>query len=127
MKVAPAFNGKIYVTSVKDENWTRTEYQTSKSTDRKILNAAKKVCPDNFTIARQPMTQEDGEYLRSVIEKEIGEKLDIPEDAIYSALFSENYNEQKKKNNYSVHLFGDEKYGSKGRQVGDRTAIDIYI
>lgn len=127
MKIHPTFKGRIYVTAVKDDILARTEYQTSKSADRKILNAAKKVCPDHFTIERQLMSQENGEYLRSVIEKEIGEKLDIPEDAIYSSIYSQNYNEQKKKNIYSVHLFGDEKYGSRGRQVGDRTSVDIYI
>jgi len=127
MKVQPTFNGKIHVTAVKDEQWTWYDYKTSKKDDKKILDAVKDIYPKYYTLDRQAISQDDGEKIRAVIENAIGEKLDIPEDPVYSATYSKFYSVPKKKDTHSLLLFASEKFGSRGKIVGDRTAVDIYI
>ena len=127
MRIQPTFNGKVHVTAVKDEQWTWYDYKTSKKDDEKILNAVKDIYPKYYTLDRQAISQEDGEQIRGIIENAIGEKLDIPEDAVYSATYSKFHSVPKNKDCYSLLLFASEKFGSRGKIVGDRTAVDILI
>lgn len=127
MKVQPVFKGKIHVTAVKDEQWTWYDYKTSEEDDKKILNAVKDIYPKYYTLDRQAISQKDGEQIREIIENAIGEKLDIPNDPVYSATYSKFYSVPKNKDGYSLLLFASEKFGSRGKIVGDRTAVDILI
>ena len=127
MKVQPVFNGKIHVTAVKNEKWSWYDYETSAKDDEKILEVAKDICPYKYTLDRQHLSKEAGDRLRSVVENAIGEKLDIPEDPIYSTTYSPSYNFAKDKNSYSILLFCQQNLGKDGEVRHDRTAVDIYI
>ena len=127
MNVQPVFNGKIHVTAVKNEKWSWYDYETSKADDEKILEVAKDICPYKYTLDRQHISNEAGDRLRSVVENAIGEKLDIPEDTVYSTTFSPSYNFAKDENSYSILLFCQQRLGEDGKVRSDRTAVDIYI
>ena len=127
MKVEPTFCGKIHVTTVKNNKWFWYDYQTSLLNDKKILKLAKSICPKRYTWNREPISEKNGELLRSTIEEAIGEKLDIPQNSVYSATLSKSYNPLNKKDSHSILLFCQEKFSNDISYAGDRTAIDIYI
>ncbi len=126
MKTEPVFCGKIHITEIKNGKRFLYDFKTSAKNDKKILEFAQTVCPDTFSLSRQNIALKSGEDFREIIEKSIGKKINIPNDASYSVLHSENYNSVKKKKTHSILLFCEEILAGR-RNLGDCTAIDIYI
>ena len=98
-----------------------------KSADKEILKTAREILPKAQTIYTQIIPKEKGERFISVLEKETGEKFDIPNDVLYSTLYYEGYNNKEDKSVTSIFFHCEEKYGKKGKMLGDSISIDINI
>ena len=126
MRTEPVFCGKIHVTTIKNGKYIWKDFKTNKKSDEKILEISQKICPNEYTWERQAISQEDGNMFRKVIEKTVGQNLDIPENAAYSVTYSKVYNPVKKRDTHSILLFCEERFG-KLLGAENRTAVDIYI
>ena len=126
MNINPVFTGRMHVTTIKDKMRATYECETSDVADKEIAKVAKEVCPEMKGFYRRFIPKENAERLISTIENSTGKKLDIPQDAVYSTLYSAGYDTEGKRPKCSLFLHCEEKMREFG-ELGDCTSIDIYI
>jgi len=126
MNVSPVFTGRMHVTTIKNKMRASYECETSDVADKEIAKVAKEVCPEMKGFYRRFMSKENAERLISTIENTTGKKLDIPEDAVFSTLYSSGYDIEGKRPKCSIFLHCEEKMREFG-ELGDCTSIDINI